>query len=67
VFQLTIGTVDVFDFKTQTWATLPESKNIPTKRAGCTAVTVGERVLIIGGESGQQMAHNSCEAFNTKT
>jgi N-acetylneuraminic acid mutarotase len=67
VFQLTIGEVDVFDFKFQTWTTLPESKNIPTKRAGCTAIAVGERVLVIGGESGQQLAHNSCEAFNTKT
>jgi N-acetylneuraminic acid mutarotase len=67
VVQLTIGEVDVFDFKSQTWTTLPESKNIPTKRAGCTAIAVGERVLVIGGESGQQLAHNSCEAFNTKT
>jgi N-acetylneuraminic acid mutarotase len=68
VFQLTVGEVDVFDFKTQTWTTLPESLNIPTKRAGCTAIAYNERVLIIGGESGsQEVAHNECEAFNTKT
>jgi N-acetylneuraminic acid mutarotase len=68
VFQLTVGEVDVFDFKTQKWATLTADKNIPTKRAGCTAVAIGERVLVIGGESGaQETAHNQCEAFNTKT
>jgi N-acetylneuraminic acid mutarotase len=68
VLKFTVGEVDVFDFKTQTWSTLPEFQNIPTKRAGCTAIAFNERVLIIGGESGgQEVAHNECEAFNTKT
>lgn len=68
VFQLTVGEVDVFDFKTQKWTTLAADKNIPTHRAGCTAIAIGERVLVIGGEStAQQTAHNQCEAFNTKT
>jgi N-acetylneuraminic acid mutarotase len=67
VFQLTESAVDVFDFKTQTWATLSTDKNIPTPRAGCTAVTMGERIVVIGGESSQKLAHNQCEAFNTKT
>ena len=67
VFQLTVAAVDVFDFKTQKWTTLSAENNIPTQRAGCTALTFGDRVVVIGGESGQEMAHNSCEAFNTKT
>lgn len=67
VFQLTESAVDVFDFKTQTWTTLSNEKNIPTQRAGCTAITVGERVLVMGGESSQKLAHSNCEAFNTKT
>ena len=68
VLQLTEGAVDVFDFKSQTWTTLAADKNIPTKRAGCTAIALNGRVLIIGGESGTQtLAHNQCEAFNTKT
>jgi N-acetylneuraminic acid mutarotase len=67
VFQLTESAVDVFDFKTQKWATLSSDKNIPTPRAGCTAISIGEQVLIIGGESSQPLAHNQCEAFNTKT
>ncbi len=67
VFQLTVAAVDVFDFKTQKWTTLNAENNIPTQRAGCTALTYGDRVVVIGGESGQEMAHNSCEAFNTKT
>jgi N-acetylneuraminic acid mutarotase len=68
VFQLTISEVDVFDFVTQQWTTLPPNKNIPTQRAGCTAIALGERILIIGGESGtQEAAHNQCEAFDTHT
>jgi N-acetylneuraminic acid mutarotase len=67
VFQLTESAVDIFDFKTNQWTTLPNDNNIPTPRAGCTAISVGERVLIIGGESGQTLAHSQCEAFNTKT
>jgi N-acetylneuraminic acid mutarotase len=67
VFQLTENAVDVFDFKTQTWTTLSNDKNIPTPRAGCTAIAVGKRVLVIGGESSQKLAHSQCEAFNTKT
>ncbi len=68
VFQLTIGEVDIFDFATQQWTTLPSDKNITTQRAGCTAIAQGNRILIIGGESGtQEAAHNQCEAFNTQT
>lgn len=68
VFELTVPEVDVYDFKTQKWATLASDNNIPTQRAGCTAITFGERVVVIGGEStSQPNAHNQCEAFNTKT
>jgi N-acetylneuraminic acid mutarotase len=67
VFNLTIGEVDVFDFKTQTWATLPTDKNLPTHRAGCSAVTLRHQIVIIGGESGSQpKAHEHCETFDTK-
>lgn len=68
VLNLTEAAVDVYDFKTNAWTTLPESKNLPTQRAGNASVVLGKKVLVIGGESGDQVpAHNEVEAFNTKT
>jgi N-acetylneuraminic acid mutarotase len=67
VLELTVAEVDIFNFKTNTWRTLPASQNIPTQRAGNTAVTLGNKVLIIGGESPQKLAHNQTEAFDLST
>lgn len=68
VFQLTQPMVDVYDFKTNTWLTLPENLNIPTQRAGTSSVVIGHTFLVIGGESGsQKSSHNEVEEFNTKT
>ena len=68
VLELTEPTVDVFDFTTNQWTTLPESSNLPTQRAGNASVVQGKSMLVIGGESGQQVpAHSEVEAFNTKT
>ncbi|MDO1445023.1 kelch repeat-containing protein [Rhodocytophaga aerolata] len=67
VLDLTVPEVDIFDFKTNTWKTLPAAQNIPTQRAGTAAVTLGKQVLIIGGESPQKLAHNQTEAFDFKT
>jgi N-acetylneuraminic acid mutarotase len=67
VLELTVPEVDIFDFKTNTWRTLPAEKNIPTQRAGHTAVTLGNKVLIIGGESPQKLAHNQTEALDVST
>jgi N-acetylneuraminic acid mutarotase len=60
--------VDVYDFSTRRWSTLPTAANIPTPRAGCTAVVVDGRLLIIGGESGRQTtAHADVEALDPVT
>lgn len=67
VLETTIPEVDVYDFKTKTWTTLPAVANIPTQRAGATAVTQGGKVWIIGGESVQQLSHNEAEALDPKT
>jgi N-acetylneuraminic acid mutarotase len=68
VLDITVPEVDIYDFKQGTWKTLPAAQNIPTQRAGCTAVTVGNQVLIIGGESAtQKVAHNQTEAFDLRT
>ncbi|MEA5405949.1 hypothetical protein VB776_23625 [Arcicella sp. DC2W] len=65
VLNLTEATVDVYDFKENTWETLPENLNIPTQRAGCSAVALGNKVLIIGGESPVQVpAHSEVEAYD---
>ena len=67
VLETTVAEVDVFDFKTGNWETLPASSNIPTQRAGATAVTQGGKVWIIGGETVQLLAHNEAEMLDPKT
>jgi Kelch motif len=67
VFQLTVPEVDVYDFKTGRWSTLPPEQNLPTLRAGCTAVAFEKSIVVIGGESSQKPAHNQAEAYNTAT
>jgi N-acetylneuraminic acid mutarotase len=63
-FQLTVPEVDVFDLKTQQWTTLPASSNIPTQRAGAGAAVVNGRLIVLGGESGQPLAHDTVEQFD---
>ncbi|QJW89518.1 galactose oxidase [Spirosoma taeanense] len=67
VLETTIAEVDVYDFKTGRWETLPATSNIPTQRAGATSVTQGGKVWIIGGETVQLLAHNEAEALDPKT
>lgn len=67
VLETTIAEVDVYDFKTGRWETLPATSNIPTQRAGATAVTQGGKVWLIGGETVQLLAHNEAEALDPKT
>ena len=68
IFELTVAEVDVFDFATGQWSTLPASANIPTPRAGTTVAVVDGRLLVIGGESAtQQPAHAEVEAYDPRT
>ena len=65
-FEHTIDEVDVYDFVTQTWETLPASSNLPTPRAGNSALAWGKDVLVAGGESGTMLtAHDEVEALDT--
>lgn len=65
-FKLSVGEVDIYDFKAGTWSTAEET--IPTERAGTYAVAWKGRVLVLGGESGaQESAHAEVEAFDPKT
>ena len=68
IFDLTIPEVDVYDIAANTWTTFSKENNIPTMRAGTTAVFLGKDLLVIGGESmAQNEAHNTVEAYNTET
>lgn len=68
VFTLLVPQVDVYDFKSATWISLPESANIPTPRAGTSAITVKGQVLIVGGETARKgPAHNEVEALDPKS
>jgi N-acetylneuraminic acid mutarotase len=67
VLETTIPEVDVYDFKQGSWTTLPATSNLPTQRAGSTAVTQGGKVWIIGGETQQLQAHNEAETLDPKT
>lgn len=68
VFDLTIPEVDVYDFATNAWSTLPPTSNLPTQRAGATTVVIGSELLVIGGESmAQTAAHADVQALDTRT
>ncbi len=68
-FDLTIAEVDVYDIKTDTWLTLPQTANTPTQRAGTSTAFIDNNLLIIGGESvnSDLAAHNEVQALNIKT
>jgi len=67
--EATVASTDIYNFKTGIWRTLPSpAGDIPTQRAGCTAVPIGNEVWLIGGESGAQVqAHSEMEALNVQT
>ncbi|TWU15418.1 Kelch repeat-containing protein [Allorhodopirellula heiligendammensis] len=65
VFDLTIPEVDVLDLESGTWSTLPTTSNLPSPRAGCFAFRLGDELLIAGGESEQQDAHDQIHALDT--
>ena len=60
----TVGPVDVFDFSTGTWSTLPFA--LPTERAGTVSVVRGEHLIVAGGES-PTGAHDDVEALDVLT
>ena len=60
-----IPEIDVFNFNTGTWSTLPAENNIPTLRGGATAVVYNNEIVVLGGESPeQQLAHATVESFD---
>jgi large repetitive protein len=63
----TIAQVDVFDFATETWTTLPSSANIPTLRAGASVTYLSNEILVLGGESTSSSTLPKAEAFDPNT
>ncbi len=51
LFAPVIPEVDVYDFITQTWSTLPASSNLPAPRAAGATITFNGKVVLMGGEA----------------
>lgn len=65
VMNQVIAAVDVYDFNTGKWSTLPSSAHLPTLRAGTTSIVQGDRLIVMGGESSSQVpAHSEVEAYD---
>ena len=65
VFANTVSATDVYNLNTGNWS---NAKPIPTQRAGAMAVSVGQEVVLIGGEvANQNTAKNSVESYNVLT
>ncbi|WP_245189618.1 Kelch repeat-containing protein [Lunatimonas salinarum] len=63
-FELTYAEVDVYDFQRNAWETLRADYNLPTERAGNSAVNYGNGFIVVGGESDHQVAaHDEVEYF----
>jgi len=51
----------------QSHLTLPPTANIPTPRAGAGATVLNGRLIVLGGESPQPLAHANVEALDPAT
>lgn len=57
--------VDVYDFNSQTWSTLPEGQNLPTPRAGAIVNNYLDKLIVAGGEvDTSSVALNTTEMFD---
>lgn len=65
LFAGTIAEVDVYDFDTGGWSTLPAAENLPTPRAAAPTALLDGEIIVAGGESAtQESAHAETEAFD---
>ena len=65
-FEPLIPEVDVYDFTTSTWSTLPVTSDIPTPRAAAGTAYFDGLIMLAGGEDGSQ-AWNVVEGFDPLT
>ncbi len=66
-YEPTEPTVDVYNFSSQSWTTLPSSSSIPTTRAGTATVALNNELYVICGESGTNGYHREVQVFNPNT
>lgn len=67
VYDKTIPMIDVYDFPTSSWTTIP-NLTISEPRAGAAAVYFGGKILLIGGESANRStAWERVDAFDPVT
>jgi len=68
VFDLTVPEIDVYDFTSGKWSTLPPSANLAVPRAGGAYAVVGANLIFLGGESmAHQASHGEVDMLDTKT
>ncbi len=66
VLNLKEAAIDVYDIKSNTWATLPTT--LPTLRADASVVNYKDQMIVMGGESDTQVpGHTEVEALNVNT
>ncbi len=66
VMSLTVAPVDVYDIASQSWHTLAEP--LPTERAGTSTIAFNGLLLVLGGESINQVeSHSEVEAYDPAT
>ncbi len=61
VFEPLIPEVDVYDFTSGTWSTLPSTQNIPTPRAAASVAVFQNELFVIGGEIGKDLQGNTID------
>lgn len=66
LFALTVKPVNVFDFATESWLK-DQPPALPTGRAGNMATIFDGKLIVGGGESDQDVAHNEVESLDLKT
>ncbi|MEX2512307.1 MAG: malectin domain-containing carbohydrate-binding protein [Cyclobacteriaceae bacterium] len=68
VFAPVIPQVDIYDFNSKSWSTLPADKNIPTPRAGAIVNNYLDKLIVAGGEvPDQTQALAKTEMFDPLT
>lgn len=56
---------DVYSFDTNTWQTV--GPNLPTGRSGAPILTLDDKLVVIGGETDQNDAHEEMEVYDPVT
>ena len=64
-FDKVVPEVDVYDFSTGAWSTLPAKLPVPTAAGGLAVLD--ESIYYFGGETGQDLAHSDAHRLDTAT